>query len=194
MKFKIALKTSLLIFYFFTIFQASAQDSLKTITEVKSLTKYKLYLLGTGLEREQKISKQSTLYFIIAIETVAPFYPKQPRNASDVLGIDYLINFAPIIGFGFRNYYNLSEREKLNKTTANNSALFFGVEYNLIAPILINKRYTTNYIHSTSPIWGFQKNTSKNVNIELAIGPSFQTEFEKRRVSLLGRIGLNYLL
>lgn len=194
MKFKIALKTSLLIFYLFTSFQLSAQDSLKTTVEIKSLNKYKLYLLGTGVEREQKISKQSSVYFGAAIEVVVPFHPQQPTHASDILRIDYAVNFAPVLSFGYRNYYNLSKREKALKIVENNSANYFGVEYNLITPILINKRYTTNFVHSFSPVWGFQNNIMENVNTELAIGPSFQTDFNHNRVSLLLRFGFNYLL
>ncbi|WP_316797219.1 hypothetical protein [Pedobacter agri] len=171
-----------------------AQEMPNQTFTVQSLNKFKLYFLGVGIEREQKISKQSSLYFSAAIEAVAPFYPEQPRNSSDVIGIDYSINFAPILGLGFRNYFNLSEKENIKKTTKNNRASYFGVEYNLIAPILINERYTTNYIHSISPVWGFQKTTLKNKNIELALGPSFQTDFYRSRFSILGRIGFSYLL
>ena len=80
-----------------------------------SLNKFKLYLLGIGIEREQQISNSSTIYFGAAIETVAPFYPKQPSNASDIIRIDYSINFAPILSLGFRNYFNLSEKENLKR-------------------------------------------------------------------------------
>lgn len=194
MKSKTALKTSLIIIHLFLFTKASAQDSVKTTVEIKSLNKFKAYLLGTGLEREQKISKQSSLFFGAAIEVVAPFHPKQPRNASDVLGIDYLVNFAPVLSIGYKNYYNLAERKKALKIVENNSATYYGLEYNLITPILINKRYTTNFIHSFSPIWGFQNNIMENVNTELAIGPSFQTDFNKYRVSLLLRFGFSYLL
>lgn len=193
MKFKIALKISFLIISIIAL-KATAQDSLKTSAEVKSLTKYKLYLLGTGFEREQRISHSSSLYFGVALESVVPFRPKQPENASDILRIDHAINVAPVLFVGFKNYYNLAKRAELQKVTQNNSANYFGFEYNLIAPILINNRYTTNYVHSISPVWGFQKNTAKNINLELAIGPSFQTDFNKYRVSLLLRLGLSYLI
>ncbi|AZI25618.1 hypothetical protein EA772_09765 [Pedobacter sp. G11] len=175
-------------------YYTKAKESSNQTGSVQSLNKFKLYLLGVGVEREQKISKQSSLYFSAAIEVVAPFYPEQPSRGSDVIRIDYSVNFAPILGLGFRNYFNLSEKENLKKSTTNNSASYFGIEYNLIAPILINKRYTTNYVHSISPVWGFQRNTLKNKNIELAIGPSFQTDFDRSRFSILARIGFSYLL
>jgi len=194
MKSKTALKISLIIIHLFLFIKASAQDSLKTTTEIRSLNKFKAYLLGTGLEREQKISKQSSIYFGAAIEAVVPFHPKQPINASDILRIDYVLNLAPVLSFGYKNYYNLAKRKKSLKIVENNSANYFGLEYNLIAPILINKRYTTNFVHSISPVWGFQNNIMENVNTELAIGPSFQTDFNYTRVSLLLRFGFNYLL
>ncbi len=171
-----------------------AQDAQNPTPEIKSLTKYKLYILGTGFEREQKISKQSSIYFGAAIEVVVPFHPQQPAYASDILRIDNVVNFAPVLSFGYRNYYNLVKRQKALKTVENNSANYFGTEYNLITPILINKRYTTNFVHSFSPVWGFQNNIMENVNTELAIGPSFQTDFKHSRVSVLFRFGFNYLL
>lgn len=192
MRFKITL--NLLIISLVSFFKISAQTTVKTETEVKSLTKYKIYLLGTGFEREQKISATSSLIFGAAVETVVPFHPMMPANASDVLRLDYSVNLAPVLSLGFRNYYNFTVRAEKMKTTDRNSGSYIGMEYNLITPILINKRYTTNYVHSISPVWGFQKNTSKNINLELAAGPSFQTDFNKNRVSLLARLGLNYLL
>lgn len=194
MKFKFTAPLLFIISFSICYTKTIAQEKANESPTVTSLNKFKLYLLGIGLEREQKISKQSSLYFSAAIESVVPFYPEQPSNDSDVIRIDYAINFAPVLGLGFRNYFNLSKKENLKKKTTTNSARYLGIEYNLIAPILINQRYTTNYIHSISPLWGFEKNTLKNTNIELAIGPSFQTDFDRSRFSILARIGFSYLL
>ena len=171
-----------------------AQEKPNQTSTVQSLNKFKLYLLGVGIEREQKISSSSSIYFGAAIESVVPFYPIQPLDDSDIVGITKSFNFAPVFSGGFKNYYDISKKAGDGKITANNSANFVGFEYNLIAPILINGRYVTRYFSSFSPTWGFQKNTLKNMNIEFVIGPSFQTDFDRSRISVLARIGLSYLL
>lgn len=193
-------KNALQIFYLTlicTFFSAkiSAQDSINTSSiTVRSLNKFKLYLIGIGVEREQKITKSSTVYFGLAVESVVPFFPQSPPNASDILRISHAINLAPVYYVGFKKYYNLQERAETAKTIANNSGSFFGFEYDLIAPILINNLYTTRYVSSFSPIWGFQRNTLKHTNIEFMIGPSYQTDYNRHRISLLAKIGFNYLL
>lgn len=197
MKSKNAIKTlciSLILFAF--AIKVNAQDSTKNhqTTTINSLTKIKAYLIGIGIEREQNVGNQSSIYFGGAIESVVPFFPMQPFGASDALMIDYSINFSPLVYLGFRNYYNLLSRTKKGKATKNNSASFVGLEYSLIAPILIHKRYTSNFVNSISPVWGFQHNLSKNLNLELVIGPSFQTDFTKSRVSALVKFGFSYLL
>ncbi len=180
-----------MLLYLLPFTQVNAQDM---ALKVKSLNKLKLYLTGVGAEREQKIATQATLYLGAAVESVVPFRPQGSDGDSDVLGIDHSINFAPVLYFGFRNYYNLKDRNKKRRTTINNSAGYFGFEYDLIAPILINHRYKTKYVSSISPIWGFQKNLSKHFNLELAIGPSFQTDFSYSRVSAFAKFGFSFLL
>lgn len=160
----------------------------------KSLNKIKAYLLGIGLEREQKFTKSSTLYFGAAIESVVPYFPRRPEGASDVLGLDQSFNFAPLLSIGFRNYYNLSDILKKGKSIKNNAGNFVGLEYNLIMPVLITNKSTTTSFSSLSPIWGFQRSISKNKNIELAFGPSLQTDFKRYRISGLVRFGFNFLL
>jgi hypothetical protein len=174
---------------------ANAQDTTSTNskTKVVSLNKIKLYALGFGFEREQAITKLKTIYFGASIESVVPFFPKN-LGESDVLKFEYSINVAPIFTAGFRNYYNLKRREKLSKAIENNSASFIGLEYNLITPILLNNRYTTRYVNSLSPIWGFQKSISKNSNLEFSAGPSLQTDFNNTRISGFARFGVNFLL
>lgn len=175
---------------------ANTQDPLKINPKTKavSISKIKLYTFGFGFEREQAITNLKTIYFGLSIESVIPFCPKQPYNYSDVLSIEQAVNFAPVLNLGIRKYNNFNEREKAEKTTLNNSGAFIGLEFSLIAPILINKRFTTRYTASLSPIWGFQKSLSKNSNLELSAGPSFQSDFDDYRVSGFVKFGINFLL
>lgn len=175
---------------------AKSQDlkSIEREPKIKSINKIKLYLAGFGLEREQRITDNKSIYFGVAVESVVPFNPKMSYGASDALKIDYSINFAPVFSIGYRNYTNLSERNKNGKKTENNSANYIGIEYNLIAPILINKNYKTNYINSISPVFGFQRSLSKNLNFEIAAGPSLQTDFNNFRISALARAGFSFLI
>lgn len=170
-----------------------AQENDRPVS-VKSLNKVKLYFVGLGLEREQKISRLSTIYIGASVESVVPFFPHQPSGASDVLRLDYAMNFSPVFQLGYKYYYNLNRREKLGKTTKNNHSSFVGLEYNLINPILINIRYTTKHVSSFSPVWGFQKSISKNTNLELSAGPSIQTDFSKSRISGFAKFGFSFLL
>jgi hypothetical protein len=192
---KNTLKTLLIVCICLQSIASWAQNTTETndLAQVKSLNKVKAYLLGIGLEREQKLTKQATIYVGAAIESVVPFRPSNTFGESDVLSIDYSINVSPVFYAGFKNYYNLRNREKKGKTIANNSASFFGMEYSLIAPILINHRYQTDDVSSFSPTWGFQKNASKHINLELILGPSLQTNFKVYRLSALARFGINYL-
>lgn len=198
MKFKSAPLQILSIISCLTLFfsDIQAQDTTKVNhqVEIKSLNKVKAYLFGFGVEREQKITNSSTIYFGATIESVVPFFPDRKDNKTDVFKLDYSINIAPTMIIGFKNYYNLSKRAKIGKKIIYNSASFFGMEYNLIAPILINKNQTTNYVHSFSPTWGFQNNVLKHTNIEFEIGPSLQTDLSNTRVSGFAKIGFNFLL
>lgn len=189
----LATKLICIILLIFVSPKLIAQENNKLI-EVKSLNKVKLYFFGLALEREQKISRLSTIYIGASVESVVPFLPYQPSGASDVLRLDWSMNFSPVFQLGYKYYYNLDRREKLGKTTKNNSSSFAGLEYNLINPILINHRYTTEYISSFSPIWGFQKSISKNTNIELSAGPSIQTDFSNARVSGFAKFGFTFLI
>lgn len=186
----------LLIFFILSITNfVKAQDttSTKQTAKVVSLNKIKAYLVGVGIEREQKITKLSVVYFGASIESIVPFFPENP-SGSDALRFEYSINIAPVMVIGIKKYYNLKRRENLGKTTLNNSSSFAGLEYNLVTPMLINKRYKTKYVNSISPIWGFQKSVNSVTNLEFTIGPSLQTDFNNTRISGFARFGLNFSL
>ncbi len=173
-----------------------AQDTtdIQQKSEVRSLNKVKLYLVGFGLEREQKVSKLSTISFRASIESVVPFFPMQPQNSSDILRFSYSINAAPVLSAAYKYYYNLNRRVRLGKSIQNNRASFAGFEYDLIMPILYNNLYTSNTLSSFSPFWGYHESLSKHFNIELDAGPSFQTDFKRMRISALFRLGVNFML
>ena len=192
---KLLTKVNILLIVLFVLVSPKliAQDGSEVVA-VKSLNKAKLYLFGLGIEREQKISRLSTIYIGASVENVVPFLPRQPMGSSDVLRIDYAINIAPMFQVGYKNYYNLDHRKKIGKKISNNSASFVGVAYSLVAPILINMRYTTKHISSFSPIWGFQKSLASRTHLELSAGPSFQTDFVNHRVSGFAKFGVTFLL
>ncbi|MBC7419063.1 MAG: hypothetical protein H7325_13035 [Pedobacter sp.] len=178
------------------IFAQDIGTDSKNAGSVESVNKAKIYFVGFGLEREQKISNQSTLYIGAAIEGVVPFLPSRRNKNTDILRIDYGINIAPTIDAGYKNYYNLHRRNNLGKVIKNNSASFVGFEYSLINPILFNNNYTTKFVNSFSPVWGFQRKVSSNkvnANLELIIGPSFQTDFRRTRVSGFLRFGYSLI-
>ncbi|MGY3053154.1 hypothetical protein ACVWYG_001352 [Pedobacter sp. UYEF25] len=178
------------------IFAQDIDTNNKDAGSVASVNKAKIYLVGFGLEREQRIAKRSTLYIGAEIEGVVPFFPHRPTNSSDVLRVDYAINIAPLFSAGYKNYYNLARRNNLGKMTKNNSASFVGFEYSFINPILLNDNYTTNSVSSFSPVWGFQRKVSSNkvnANLEFMIGPSIQTDFRKTRASGFLRFGYSLI-
>jgi hypothetical protein len=163
-------------------------------TTVQSLSKIRITLVGFGLEREQKITKQSTLYLGISIDAVFPFEPDYKPNRSDALSLNSFIGLPPVIYTGFRKYYNLIQRAKNKRKTTNNSAEYFGLEVDAITPINSEEgEYKTLWTMSFSPQWGIQRSLSEKVNFEFTLGPAIKTNFETTKLLPFGRLGLSFL-
>lgn len=196
---RITLKALLILFSSFILnsYQLKAQNNVEinNPTTIQSLSKSRLTFLGFGLEREQKITKLSTIYLGISIDAVFPFEAHYKPNRSDVLSLNSFIGFSPIIYTGFRKYYNLIQRAKNKRKTMNNSAEYFGVEVDAIAPINSEKgEYKTLWTMSFAPQWGIQRSLLEKVNFEFTLGPAIKTNFETTKLFPFGRLGLSFLL
>ncbi len=174
--------------------ELKAQDETKH-AEIKSLTKIRLTLFGAGFEREQKIGPLKSVYFGGSISSIYLFEPKYLGNgrAPDAANFAALLGVAPVFYTGFRKYFNLTEREKNNKKTINNSADYLGLHLSVTAPYHQNK-YKTKFAVSLAPQWGMQRSLSKKVNFEFAFGPAVKTDFEATRIVPFSKLGFTFLL
>ena len=161
-----------------------AQDiTTKTsLPEVKSLNKISLYFPGVALEREQKISRTSTIslginyqftflrsYYIWNISYYAngiPYYGNAKLEHTSKL------KALPGASINYRYYYNLNKRAAKGKNTNNNSASYLSMDVASIFPKLSDKSNQYDYQLSITPNWGIQRNVAKTANGEFAIGPS----------------------
>lgn len=139
MKSKHAIKTLFALFICtFILGSASAQDSTKVDqpTEVKSLNKLKLSLIGLSYEREQRVSKTVTFYgaagLIGSFIYQTTFTIDNNYNFNSYTETDFKI--YPSLNAGFRHYYNFERRVKKGRRTINNAAGYVGVDFLAIFP------------------------------------------------------------
>lgn len=189
---------------FCTLSSKAQRDSANTEqpTEVKSLNKIRLNIIGLGYEREQKIGKTTTFYigagaegsFIYHYE----FRTNVTYNANGTVNYTYTsdsdsdFKIFPSINTGIRHYYNFERRAKKGKSTRNNAAGYVALD---IAGFLPVNHETVDYQINLGPMWGFQTNVGKKVNFELCIGPGFAiTNREAAFYGIGGKIGFSFLL
>ncbi|ARS41194.1 hypothetical protein CA265_16645 [Sphingobacteriaceae bacterium GW460-11-11-14-LB5] len=197
MKSKNAIKTLSALLVCLAIFsKAKAQDSTKVEqpTEVKSLNKIRLTLLGLSYEREQKVGKTTSVYFGAGAEG-AFIYKTE-------ITIDNNYNFSantetdfkvyPALNAGFRHYYNFNSRIKKGKKTINNSAGYVGLDVLAIIPTQSDNVY--GYQINIMPQWGFQTSVGRKVNFELALGPLAAVNKVDIYYGVGGKIGFSFLL
>jgi hypothetical protein len=171
-------------------------------SEVKSLNKLRLTLLGAGYEREQKIGKTTTFYAGASVETVFLYgyegtinvnlNGSNPTNYSYTLEDNSETKFCPAINVGLRHYYNIDRRIKKGKSTLNNAGGYFGFD---VMGILPTDNSSVNYQINLGPTWGFQTNVGKKVNFDLSLSPgiainNYRTSF----YGIGGKIGFSFLL
>lgn len=150
--------------------------------EVKSLNKISIYFPGVALEREQKISRTSTIslginyqftflrsYYILSKGYYAngTLYYGNPK-----LEHTSKLKALPGASINYRYYYRLDKRAAKNKNTSNNSASYLSMDVASIFPRLSDKSNQYDYQLSITPNWGIQRNVAKTANGEFAIGPS----------------------
>ncbi|TCD10190.1 hypothetical protein EZ449_10205 [Pedobacter frigidisoli] len=172
---------------------AQAQESKMAdqATEVKSLNKIRLTLLGVTYEREQKIGKLSSVY--VAGGAAASF-AVQSYSYGSTSKTDTYFNIFPTINAGFRRYYNFEQRNKKGKKTANNAANYYGLDVSAYFAPLLDNEYFGNGEIGITPQWGFQRNIGKKVNFELMLGPTVRLGDGDPYFGVDGRIGFSFLL
>lgn len=150
--------------------------------EVKSLNKISLNFLGVALEREQKISRTSTLSlginyqftFLRSYYVIYDYYPSEIYMIASNGRVthDSKLKAVPGASINYRYYYNLNERAAKGKNTNNNSASYLSMDVASIFPRLSDKSNQYDYQLSITPNWGIQRNVATTANGEFAIGPS----------------------
>lgn len=197
MKSKNAIKTLLILMIcLITFAKAKAQDSTKVDqpTEVKSLNKIRLTLLGLGYEREQKVGKTTTVYF--GAGAVGTFIYQTEltidNNYNITANTDTDFKVYPTLNAGLRHYYNLNKRVKKGKKTINNSAGYVGLDVLGVIPTQSDTTY--GYQINIMPQWGFQTSVGRKINFELALGPLAAINKTDTYFGIGGRIGFSFLL
>jgi len=197
MKSKNAIKTLLILIICTAIFgSAKAQDSTKVEqpTEVKSLNKIRLTLLGISYEREQKVGKTTSVYFGAGAEGAFIYQTEitidNNYNISTHTKTDFKV--YPALNAGFRHYYNFNRRIKKGKKTLNNNAGYVGLDVLAIIPTQSNTVY--GYQVNIMPQWGFQTAVGRKINFELALGPIAAINKTDTYYGIGGRIGFSFLL
>jgi hypothetical protein len=174
----------------------------KEPTEVTSLNKIRLNLIGLGYEREQKIGKTTTFYVGAGLEGSFiynyEFRMEQTYSSNGTFdytyttGSDSKFRIFPAVNAGVRHYYNLERRIKKGKSTLNNAAGYIAFDVMGILPV---KEKDIDYQINLGPMWGFQTNAGKKVNFELCLGPGFAiTNKETVFYGVGGKIGFSFLL
>ncbi|MEH3111774.1 hypothetical protein [Pedobacter terrae] len=197
MKSKNAIKTLSVLLISLAFFgKATAQDStkLEQPTEVKSLNKIRLNLLGVGYEREQKVGKTTSVYFGAGAEGAFIYQTEitMDNNYNFNTNRETVFKVYPSLNVGFRHYYNFDRRIKKGKKTLNNSAGYVGLDVLAIIPTQSNTSYGSQI--NILPQWGFQTYVGRKVNFELSLGPLASINKTTTYYGIGGRIGFSFLL
>ncbi|WP_199119715.1 hypothetical protein [Pedobacter sp. ASV28] len=174
----------------------------KQPTEVASLNKIRLNLIGLGYEREQKIGKTTTFYVGAGLEGSFIYnyelQIQQTYSSNGSLNYTYTsksnseFKIFPALNTGIRYYYNFQRRIKKGKNTFNNAAGYIAFDMLGLFP---TKEEGIDYQINLGPMWGFQTNAGKKVNFELCLGPGFAiTNKETAFYGVGGKIGFSFLL
>jgi len=179
-----------------TISNSKAQDSTKVAqaTEVVSLNKVRLSILGINYEREQKVGKTTSVYFGGGAEGTFIYQTEILMDNNYNLTTNTTSDFKvyPVLNAGFRYYYNFEKRIKKGKKTINNNAGYVGLDLLGIIPTKSNTLY--GYQLNIMPQWGFQTWIGKKINFELALGPMASITKVDTYFNIGGKLGFNFLL
>lgn len=122
---KNAIKLLFFLFSLVLLEQVNAQDNTKIdqATEIKSLNKIRLTLLGLTFEREQKVGKLTSVYFAGGAAGTLTIQSYKYGSTSET---NTYFNIFPTLNIGVRQYYNFEQRNKKGKKTVNNTANYYG--------------------------------------------------------------------
>jgi len=172
-----------------------AQDSTSVTqpTEVVSLNKIRLNLLGLTYEREQKIGKLTTVYAgagvaaTLLVEYDSNYFTGTSSSKT-------YFDLTPTVYGGFRQYYHFNSRVKKGKKTINNSSNYFGLDVSSYLGTLLDKVHTVDWEIGITPQWGIQRSVGRKVNFELSFGPTVRINEIETYYGVDARIGFSFLL
>ena len=176
-------KVLLLLLFSHIIIIANGQDTTKIQQpQIVSLNKINIFVPSIGLEREQKISKFSTLsigvnYQYTFLREYSPYINYSPSSngyqiQDQGVNVNTKLKAVPGASINYRYYYNVDKRVSQQKSILKNSANYIAVDLGAIFPRMFNENNQYDYQLMITPNWGIQRNQNKNGNFEFAIGPS----------------------
>ena len=176
-------KLLLTLFFSHTIIIANGQDTTKIQRpQIVSVNKINIFVPSIGLEREQKMSKFSTLsigvnYQYTFLREYSPYINYSPSSngyqiQDQGVNVNTKVKAVPGASINYRYYYNVDKRASQQKSILKNSANYMGVDLGAIFPRMFNENNQYDYQLMITPNWGIQRNQNKNGNFEFAIGPS----------------------
>lgn len=182
----------------------NGQDIAKTqATGVVSLNKINVFIPSIGLEREQKMSRFSTLslgvnYQYAILREYFPYvHYSQGANGYSLVAkgvnVNSRLKTVPGANLNYRYYYNLEKRNARNKSTVNNTGNYVGLDVGAVFPRMFDKSNLYNYQIAITPNWGLQRNENKNVNFEFAVGPSLVFNPYEIMLSIALKLGVSIL-
>lgn len=179
--------------------QTKAQDSVKLDqpTEVKSLTKANLHVLGLSVEREQKIGRITTVYGGLGVFGTYIYGTELRYNSAT--GQLYTkkyddFKFYPVVFGGIKHYYNFKNRIKKGKKTSNNAANYVALDVMGIFPSVFDENTPFSTQLNVSPRWGLQRRLGNKGTFEFGIGPAVAFAQDKTYFGATGKIAFSLLL
>jgi hypothetical protein len=147
-----------------------------------------LSIIDPGISYEQSIGPASTLKFRTAI-TSATYI--ESGSTFELKNLQF--SFNPLVSIGYRNYYNMSKRNRYGYNTENNSA-----NYLSISAIYVFKNLNEIPNNSNLPqiglvpsiLWGMQRSFSRKLFFDFNIGPGLN--IQQKGLILSSEISLGF--
>lgn len=185
-----------------SVFGQTNQSESQQLREVKSINKFGVFFPGLSLEREQKISKSSTISFGVnyQLHFLRSYYLSYDyyfsggyvQTSNHKITSDSKLKAVPGASVSYRFYYNLDKRAENNRKTDYNSGNYVGLEVSSIFPRMFNNENDYDYQIMITPNWGIQRNPGKSTNGEFAIGPALVINPYETVLSLGLKAGFAY--
>lgn len=170
--------------------------------EVRSINKLGVFFPGLSLEREQKISKSSTISFGVnyQLHFLRSYYLSYDyyfsggyvQTSNHKISYNSKLKAIPGASVSYRYYYNLEKRAENNRKTDYNSGNYLGLEVSSMFPRMFDKQNDYDYQIMITPNWGIQRNPGKSTNGEFAVGPALVINPYETVLSLGLKAGFAY--